>query len=565
MDHQSSAVGAAARPAHSTRGGRGLAHPVGTAGIGWAGPAVLLALLGVEPAVAQPPATAESARAPAAFGDRAGQDALAYRLELDVDPRARRLRGLVRYRFRAARPLSSIRLDARRGPQWSVTFEDPEARPLVAQWGDGFVDVEVGPVAPGAEVAFLARLRGTPPDGFYFRPSRYGDPLAFTDHYSIRARGWLPCEDHPADRARFELRLTFPAGMKAVASGGRVETAGPAPEGRSVLETATRTDIPPYMFAIVVGDYAEVVEKGDPRLVPHLVYPEDVAHARPLLVHHAAWLRRMESAFGEYPFAKYMVVQCPTRWGGFEAPGNVLISERLFDPDVQGVGTLAHELVHMWFGDGVGYAHWRDVWLSEGFASYFGPWLLADRGGPPLREALRAMRARWLRAPEGRTKAILWDGYTNPDEVLNANTYPKAAWVLHMLRGELGEDAFLAALRAYYARFRGRSVTTRDFVRSVERSTGRELGWFFAQWLERPGCPVLRVTPRAGSVVVEQLQDTAPYRLRLPFAWKDARGRAHRATFDVTARRVELRLPGARVETIVFDPDVEVLYRPAGG
>lgn len=508
------------------------------------------------------------AQAPAAESARVGpyqaHDALTYHITLDVDMERKHLEGVVGYTFRADEPLTHVALDAMRGPDWSVSFEDEDAEPLEAVWSGDSVQVELGePVAAGEEFRFRARLRGTPPDGFYFARNRYGAEMAFTDHYSVRARGWLPCEDHPADRARFHVVLSFPAEMTAVASGDRPEGGpvyDPLPE-RRIEVTETRLDIPPYMLAIAVGSWASVAEEGDPRLRDHLVYPRDANKAKPALVHHAAWIRAMEEAIGDYPWSKYMVFQCPTRWGGFEAPGNVLVSEQLFDHPF-GVNTLAHELVHMWFGDGIGYALWHEVWLSEGFATYLGPWLYSQTGGPSLTVAMTRARARWLDSDEGRTLPILWDGFERTDEIINANAYQKGAWVLHMLRGELGDEAFFGALRDYWGSYRGVAVVTADFIRSVEASTGRDLGWFFEQWLERPGCPELRVQASGGSVVVEQVQEGPPFRFRLPLGWRDADGDAVKRVFEVSDRRHEFPLDDGS-SGLSVDPDVELLFRRA--
>ncbi len=267
----------------------------------------------------------------------------------------------------------------------------------------------------------------------------------------------------------------------------------------------------------------------------------------------------MERTFGRYPFGKYRTVQCPTRWGGFEAPGNVQLSESLFDTP-RGVGTLAHELAHMWFGCGVGYAEWREVWLSEGFASYFGPWLFAESGGPPFVDSLAAMRDRWRRSADGRTKSVRWVGFAHPDLALNANTYPKGAWVLHMLRRELGDAAFFAALHSYFETFAGQSIVTADFVAHVERSAGRSLSWFFDQWLDRRDCPHLEARVEDGFIVVEQTQAAAPFRCALDLAWRDDQGVPRTATLQLTDRLHRLPVPGGAHE-LQLDPDTWLLYR----
>ena len=161
---------------------------------------------------------------------------------------------------------------------------------------------------------------------------------------------------------------------------------------------------------------------------------------------------------------------------------------------------------------------------------------------------------------DGRVKTIRWDGFPHPDRALNANTYPKGAWVLHMLRGELGDARFFAALRYYYNRYRGTSVSTRDFVRAVESASGQKLGWFFDQWLDRVGCPILEVTSKSEEVVVTQHQGGAPYRFRLRLAWKTADGEAKERVFRITDKRQRLPLQAAK--DLRIDPKVELLYRP---
>ncbi|MEZ6037130.1 MAG: M1 family aminopeptidase [Planctomycetota bacterium] len=515
----------------------------------------ILLAAGIVPAQEQPNANQR-------YGDVVGQDARDYTISLRVDVAKKELVGIANYTFVAEQPLTSLRLDARRSDTWQVTFFDHAGKEMATEWAEEHVVLTLPkPAAAGDQLQFTAHLQGTPVDGFYFADNRYGEALAFTDHYSIRAHGWLPCEDNPADRAHFALRLEYPEGMEAVAYGAMKSEPGEHRDGFRALTATTDTEIPPYMFAIVVGPFARVHEDGDARLVDHLVYARDADKAAPLLTHHAQWLHKMEQTFGPYAFGKYTTVQCPTRWGGFEAPGNVQLAEGLFDNAAGGTGTLAHELVHMWFGDGVGYAEWREVWLAEGFASYFGPWLHADVGGPSLADSMRRMRTRWQQSFEGRTKTVRDDGFPHPDQALNSNTYPKGAWVLHMLRKELGDEKFFAAIKAYYTACRGRAVRTADFVDIVEHTAGTDLDWFFAQWLDRVGCPELKFTVGAEGVVVEQVQKGEPYTFWLTIT----------AGHGEAQQRYPVRMTEARQVIAVddvhqgfaVDPDVELLFRLA--
>lgn len=489
------------------------------------------------------------------------QDARRYELDLKVDLDAGTLHGTVHYRFTARAPLTAIRLDAQRSADWNVRFFSPDGEPMRTEWHEDHCFVQLEREVPlGKDVHFRAELSGKPVDGFYFKENRYGEPMAFTDHYSIRARGWLPCEDHPSDRAVFETTLHYFGDQQAVAFGLSEGVRSPAEKGYVTQRFVGKSEIPPYMYALVVGPLARVAEEGDGRLMDHFVYRKDVDKAKKSLVHHAAWIASMERTFGPYPYGKYTTVQCPTRWGGFEAPGNVQLAEGLFDRG--GVGTLAHELVHMWFGDAIGYAAWREVWLSEGFASYFGPWLHAQTGGPTLEQSMAQMRDRWRNSFEGRTKTIRDDRFPHPDQALNANTYPKGAWVLHMLRGEVGDEAFFAALKAYVAQFRGTSITTRQFVTCIEQQTGQKLGWFFDQWLDRVGCPTLQLTKTAAGLRVQQTQKGVPYRCWLRLRWQGKDGKPVERRVRLERATTDIPVDGP-CKVVQLDPNVELLFRTA--
>jgi len=417
----------------------------------------------------------------------------------------------------------------------------------------------------GDTFEFRATFSGSKAAGLYRKRNQNGETFVFSDNFPAQARSWFPCEDSNADRATFEITLEVPPGWDAIGSGAWQELPkdpSDTSHGRTFYGK-TISDIPPGLFAFTAGPYMRLHESGDERFVDHFIFPQDKRKAAKALQFHAEWMEIMEQTFGPYLYAKYTTIQIPTQWGGMEYPGNVWLAQRIFDYEGNGIGTMAHEFAHMWFGDGVGYAQWEDAWLSEGFASYFGPWLHEQAGGGgSLLADLQNSRSRWRGAARAQKLPILWKEYRKPKDFFGraaANTYQKGAWVLHMLRQEIGDESFFAGIAAYYQANLGQAVVTQQFVDAMEQASGQDLSWFFEQWLERPGAPRLEVKQQDDGLRVRQTQAGAPYRIKLRVAWTNASGASESQVFAIEQAETTLPLgPGARDWRI--DPKVELLY-----
>ncbi|NQU47570.1 MAG: hypothetical protein HQ519_02890 [Planctomycetes bacterium] len=517
-------------------------------------------------AIAQQVATPDHSR----FIGYPEQDAINYALKLNLDPAKPGLAGSCVYTFISeVDDLKFIRLDLLHAEQYQVNFTSMDGATLSSQSDAiGLMVSLPKAAAKGEEIKFQAHFEGMPADGIYWKKSRYGKPVVYTDHFSTLARGWFPCEDYPGDRASFEIEVTTPGMKNQVACSGvgtqlmgRSDTAVPS----SVWVSKTKSDISTYMLAIAVGEYVRLEEKGDPRLEPHFVYAKDLAKARRGLNRHAEWMALMEKQFGPYAYGKYTTVQVPTRWGGMENPGLVWLMEGIFDGSDHGHSTLAHELVHMWFGDAVGYARWEDAWLSEGFASYLGPWLMEQAQiGPPIRNAMQGIRRRWSGSKAGRLRPIRWLEYGQPDDFFGSssvNTYSKAAFVLHMLRAELGDEVFFAGLGQYFRKHSGQAVVTSDFQTAMETASKLELDWFFKQWLDRPDCPHLSFDWQDDQVVITQTQEAEPFRFGLNLRWTLADGTVEEKRHAIQKRSTTVKFSGGPIKSPVIDPEVQLLYR----
>jgi aminopeptidase N len=188
---------------------------------------------------------------------------------------------------------------------------------------------------------------------------------------------------------------------------------------------------------------------------------------------------------------------------------SLLDARALLDGDSDGL--ISHELGHQWWGDLVTCKDWAHIWLNEGFASYCEVLWDEHRHGAD-EAAYNLWQKRHGAVAGGKSRPIVDRRYSNPDSMFDARAYPKGAWVLHMLRKQLGDNVFFKGLRLYGTENGHKSVETSDFRKVMERVSGRDLERFFYDWTERPGHPVLNVTStylpesKQVKVVVKQTQ-----------------------------------------------------------
>jgi aminopeptidase N len=203
-----------------------------------------------------------------------------------------------------------------------------------------------------------------------------------------------------------------------------------------------------------------------------------------------------------YPYEKLAMIVGATRYGGMENSSAIVFSTTLFDPRPQaklsktygipvGITTLiAHEVAHQWFGDSVTESTWSDLWLSEGFATYFAGLFLQRYESEEAFQTYMTNAAAQVFEYEKKTRMPIFDRDTEDlMKLLNANNYQKGAWVLHMLRSNLGDEVFFRGIRNYYLAHEKRTATTEDLRASLEKTSGRNLRTFFARWIYDSGHP----------------------------------------------------------------------------
>jgi aminopeptidase N len=379
--------------------------------------------------------------------------------------------------------------------------------------------------AAGDTLHTTIRYHGMVRDGLIFGTDGAGRRTLFADNWPDRAHRWLPLEDHPSEKATVTFHVEVPRGMQVVATGVlfKVDT---LPRGRTVWHFDMKQRISPYGMVIGAGRLA-LTPMGDAacdvKCVPISVVttPEDSLWAvtgpfrrAPQIV---TWF---SSLVGPFPYDVLAHVQSTTIFGGMENPTAIFYDTKAYQSKRLSEETVAHETAHQWFGDAVTEDDWHHLWLSEGFATYFAALWIGHADGDSAFRRLMQKHHETVAGSKVTERPILDSAATDLMGLLNSNNYPKGAWVLHSLRGMMGDSAFFGAMRQWYLIYRDSTGLSSDLAAVVNRVGGKDYTWYFRQALTQPGYPRLAVVwkHKSGKVTltVTQTQPAAWGSYRIP-------------------------------------------------
>ncbi len=427
----------------------------------------------------------------------------------------------------------------------------------------------------GDRLRVVIDYRGVPADGLGAAPNKHGVWSWFSDNWPNKARNWLPTVDHPYDKATCEMVVTAPGDYQVVSNGLLVEETD-LDDGRRRTHWRQSVPIATWLYTLGVTRFAvqHLPAFGD-KPVQTWVYAQERDagfgdFAEP--THHV--LEFYSERIGPFSYEKLANVQSPRTRGGMEAATAIMYGDQL----VTGQRTerlrnvVIHEIAHQWFGNAVTEADWDDVWLSEGFATYFTLLFIEHAYGRDefvagLESSRDFIFEFYSENPDYR---IVHDNLDDMSRVTTRNTYQKGAWTLHMLRGMLGDEVFWQGIREYYRRYRDRNCATEDFVRVMEEISERELGWFFEQWLYRGGALLADWSwsyDESKSEVVIELEQTQPeqvvFRMPIPVSLQFGEEPAvRRETMWIDQRSNRARFAAsARPTGVTLDPEIQVLMR----
>ncbi len=269
---------------------------------------------------------------------------------------------------------------------------------------------------------------------------------------------------------------------------------------------------------------------------------------------------------GPYAYKKLANVQSKTIFGGMENASAIFYHEGSVNGKKNEEALIAHEIAHQWFGNMATEKDFSHLWLSEGFATYLTDVYLESKyGKDSARRKLAGERRAVINFAKRNPKPVV-DTKSPLMQLLNANSYQKGAWFLHMLRNKIGDSAFHKIIRTYYARYAGKNANTDDFRKVAEEISRQRLEPFFRQWLYTPGHPVLNITweyPPGKEVAIlhiTQEQDTL-FDFMLDVDLVTEKGKV-RKTFQVKDKSFSIAFPKQKEKVIVIliDPDTQLLH-----
>lgn len=341
-------------------------------------------------------------------------------------------------------------------------------------------------------VKFTVFYRGIPAAALKIANNRFNERTFFSDNWPDKGRNWLPTVDHPSDKATCEFIVTAPSHYQVVSNGLLLEETD-LPDNKRLTHWKQSVPIASWLYVLGAARFAVRYEEPfDGKSIQTWVYHQD--RDKGFYDFDDTTRKALEfysDKVGPFSYEKLANIQSNSVSGGMEAASAILYSENsvVGDRNVRWRNVVIHEIAHQWFGNAVTEKDWDEVWLSEGFATYFTLLFIEHQYGRDeflagLRSSKSSVDAFYLKNPKYR---IIHDNLKNMDDVTTSQIYQKGSWTLHMLRGVVGTENFWKGIRAYYRKYRDSHATVADFRRVMEETSGKDLSAFFDQWLYKPG------------------------------------------------------------------------------
>jgi aminopeptidase N len=453
-----------------------------------------------------------------------------------------------------------------KGMQVTEVKTENESEPYPFSQKNNKIILPVTKGKSGDTLHFHIFYKGIPADGLIISKNKFGERTFFSDNWPNRARHWIPCNDRPDDKASFEFLVTAPNQYKVVSNGIKLRE---KEVDKATTLTHWKEDIPQATKVMVIGvarfAVKEYAQQPGGVSISAWVYPKDSTKGFYDYGLTPEILRFFADYVGPYPYKKLANVQSTTIFGGMENASCIFYAESSITGDRREEDLMAHEIAHQWFGDAVSEKSFAHLWLSEGFASYLTHLYFEKKyGKEAVIHRLQKDREEVI-AFAFSSKQPVVDSTKNLMSLLNANSYQKGAWVLHMLRQEVGDDLFQKIIQTYYSQYKGSNAETKEFEAIAETVSGKELSPFFNQWLYQPGVPMVSVKSywekEVLTLTITQLQG-ASFQFPLEILVEGEDGKQLRIRENITSgKQFSRHNVTFRVKKITVDPDCKLLFR----
>ena len=405
---------------------------------------------------------------------RTDMDVLHYAATLEPDIAAKSVKGTVLIRFQTTSTVvefdcGELNIDAVRAGRASLQFSVTNRRLRVSLPQDKRTrEIEV-------------EFHGTPKYGIQFFPDRQQVYTVFSTSQ------WLVCVDDPSDKATLTFKLILPASLTPIGN-GQLVSQHELPDKKRVSEWQQRTPVSTYIFGFAAGPFQVVKEKRGNVEFQYFATNYTPTEVRRIFRETPDMLEFFEDRAG-VKYSDRTYTQVLAAGGVAQEMSSFTALRETYGKQVldneQSVWLGAHEFAHQWWGNMVTCRDWNHFWLNEGIANFMTAAYLEHRFGRDvyLRE-IETYRTNYEKVrAAGKDKSLVFPDWLRPTREDRTLVYDKGAYVVHLLREEMGDRAFWSGLRLFTRRHFGKSVVTNDFIAAMEEANGKSLKEFFAKWV----------------------------------------------------------------------------------
>ncbi|TDB76095.1 M1 family metallopeptidase [Micromonospora sp. KC723] len=435
-----------------------------------------------------------------------GYDVDHYDVRLRYDPATDRLTGTTTILAKATQDLSRFNLDflldveSVRVNGWAARFAREGSHELAVTAPRG--------ITRGQALTIVVTYAGVPSetlvDGYTGWTRTADGALAVNEPES--AWWWFPANDHPLDKATFDISVSVPAGVEVVSNGVQPRPALAEPGNRVRWSWRTTTPTATYLAFLAIGQYDVVTDtapNGQPVVNAYSTTLGELGPAARASIERTAEVVDWASGvFGPYPFEAQGGVAGPVDGIGFALETQ---TRPVYGPGFWRRGSnsyvVVHEQAHQWFGNSVSVAQWRDIWLNEGLATY-AEWLWSEEQGEGTAQEL--FDFTYASYPENSGFWQVLPGDPGAGRIFHDAVYDRGAMAVHQLRLAVGDEAFFALLPAWTAAHRHGNATIAQFQASAERISGLDLDDLFTTWLFTAGRPALPTAAARAALAPQQ-------------------------------------------------------------